>query len=391
MIFILSLLITAALYHFTAFPIEAAFIPFLFVSLWPLFTVPLFLFIAMNRTLATDQISFSRSRELFLGNFRVRMALFLLFVIPLIQVGLLFFSSKEPALLYAWLPFFGAALDLFGWLTLQASRMNLPATWIERVSIEGKRAIKRDDLGGLTLAFTDLFEICSSAMKKEGDALFLSSLSQIRDLAALFFSQATSLPHLDQELAKMEKKKEDPLSYILFFLLSRLEGLSEKTVQSLDKNRLAFLFSSIARIAIAAGRLDLSLLLFPVELLGKQALLAEKNDLSEPARKGQFLLVEIVKEVSTKPDIAYQEIKTPFLSLISFVRLISETIFKKNKKSAIKPLKVPLEELKVLFQAPPLQSHPDTPLLLKDIENSIASFEALEGIMATLPPAESNV
>jgi hypothetical protein len=221
--------------------------------------------------------------------------------------------------------------------------------------------------------------------KMEGDSLFLQTISALRDLTASFFARAGSLPHLNEEIKSYEEKQEDPLSYVLLSLMKPLEETSSKLIAEKRETRLAALFSTIARIAIAAGSLDTTLSLYPIDLLGKGALAAERAHLQEAALKGQILLTEIIKELGQKKDIAYQEVKTPFLVLIGYIRSISEEIFRSNKQTPIKLLKAPFEELKNLFSNTPWKEHPDTPILLSEIEKTEASFEALETILRTMP------
>lgn len=125
---------------------------------------------------------------------------------------------------------------------------------------------------------------------------------------------------------------------------------------------------------------------FPTHFLTKFGLKALQHHFSEVTVLTTSTLQEIARTILTEIDITYSELQEPFQAIINGLDAIAKATFKKDKSTSIKVLVQPFVDLKALFQTEKMSKHPDTPVILSEIERVIEEFTVLEQVMRSIPP-----
>lgn len=98
------------------------------------------------------------------------------------------------------------------------------------------------------------------------------------------------------------------------------------------------------------------------------------------------VLSEVANQLLTEIDVTYLELQDPFLSIINGLEIIAKGEFQRNKSINIAILEQPFKELKTLFEQGKVKDHPDTPVIMQNINRVLGEFDALRLVMATRPP-----
>ena len=142
----------------------------------------------------------------------------------------------------------------------------------------------------------------------------------------------------------------------------------------------------LGKVSLYAARCDLSLVSYGIRFIGKFSKNAEEKGFSDISLKGTCTLLEVSKTIVNEIPLAYMDLKDPFFSTVAQLDDIAKEAFRKNKDIPIKILIEPFHDLEKLFQSPKVATHPDTPIVIKEIQRVTTEWETLDAVMRTFPP-----
>ena len=144
--------------------------------------------------------------------------------------------------------------------------------------------------------------------------------------------------------------------------------------------------SAIAKLASYAAVTDFSLLLLPLHYIDKCSLSSVHKGYTDVGVKATIGLLELMKALSQAKGLEYQEIKPHLFKLITTLESIAKELFRQDKSTKIQILIAPFSEIAHTLDQEPFKDHPDTPVLIQQIQRIIGEFEALDAVMKTMPP-----
>jgi hypothetical protein len=142
----------------------------------------------------------------------------------------------------------------------------------------------------------------------------------------------------------------------------------------------------LGKTAVAVAPYDFAMAEFPVHFMGKLAARAQAQGMHEVGIKAEITLPEIAKIVVTENDIRDLSVKAPILTMIRHLHELTKETFRQNKQLNLGVLVQPFRDLKDLFSTEAIGSHFDASLIVQDLNNVIAEFDALEQVLKTMPP-----
>lgn len=329
--------------------------------------------------------------NLFMKDWIIRGSLFFLLLFPLISfamsIDLLLLNSGNPKIFIAlWIILLGISLDVLFLLIRRISGYLDPFYIANLFSKEAHRSIQNDHEIELCEWIDALSEISIKAIERNSLSLCNNVDGELQRITSSFLESARSLTHQEPDKETEARGIVDKVSYTLFFSLQRLEMINDKAIERKIEPVCSNLVATVGKIVISAAKYDISMASYPLHFLGRFALNAQKNGITEVGPKAICILFEVAKAILTESDVTYMELQDPYLTLVAQMQEISRVIFKQDKMMNIKILTQPFKDLKGLFATEKMAAHPDTPVILQAIDRVIAEFDALEAVMRTMPP-----
>jgi hypothetical protein len=362
----------------------AVAIPFLFL-------IPFGFMLSWNPLLLAEQHSTPRIMEMFRKDMHVRLVNAWLIIFCLATFALAFAALYHPSINKTWL--FAIWIVLLG-ITIDSSRhfarrvlgyLN-PFAVVKMFTKKGQEAIQDEREMDLCQWIDGLFEIAFKGIQRHSTSIANIALGEQQDLSRLFLESSKSIGHREQDKQTQEYGITDKVTYTMFYLYQRLDMTFEKALQDKLEPTCSYIVTLLGKIALDAAKLDISLASPPLRFLGKLAKRAQDEGLEETAIKASCILVEVAKSILKDIDIKYLEIKDPYLSIINGLENLAKGTFRRDKMTNISLLMQPFKDLKELFQSQKTADHPDTPVIMQNIDRVLGEFEALQVVMSTIPP-----
>lgn len=285
----------------------------------------------------------------------------------------------------AWLVFFGIALDVLSDSWKRQLNLLSPSFLISRISDQAEKAIQNDNRNELLNNLDSLTEIGVHSVEKSKLALSTQTLQTLPPLLKTYFDSAKSIGHIARDIGQQNNQGEDASSFIVFYLLQRLELINDKALRDRQETVCRQMIMSLGKMIVHCARFDLSMVNFPTHFLTKFGLKAQQHYFEEVSVLTTSTLLEIAKTILTEIDITYAELQEPFKAIINGLAALARESFKKHKNMSIKVLMQPLIDLKAMFQTEKIIQHRDTPVIVQQIDNVLDEFSVLEQVMQSIP------
>lgn len=366
------------------------------INLFPLFLSTGLIFLALPVLISTlslpalqhsEQNATPRLLELVRKDSRLGYIKLWLIFFPLVTFALILFSpllKAYPAGIAIWLVGLGLAIDCVYLLYKRLLDYCNPMSIIARFSQEADLSIREEREIDLCHWFDGLSDTACKAVRANNSSVANQALTEMQLLARRFLEASKSIGHHAQDKQTMEMGIQDKVSYTLFYLYQRLEQVHNEALAKHVRTISSLLITILGKITIDAGIYDISLTTYPLHYLGRFTREALVKNWNEVVDTSQFTLLAVSKQLLSL-DLTYLEIRDPFLSVINTLEEIAKESFKHNKSANLTLIIQPFRDLKALFDNEKMANHPDTPVIMQNIDRVIGEFEALEMVMKTMP------
>lgn len=325
------------------------------------------------------------------GNFLTRFSHLILYLFAFLSIlayPFLNYIENSPYkqwFILGWIIFFGIALDLVRDTWLRFLKFLNPSYQVNQISHQALHAIQNDQHDLVRSHIDHLSEVALRSAEKSKISLGVQALQTFPAIMHAFFSSAKSISHPSQDLLEGKGRGGDESSYMVFYLLQRLEMIFDRALRDHLETICRQMIIIMGKIITYCAQYDLSLVSFPTHFLTKFGLKALQYQYDEIAVLTTSTLLEVSKAILTETDITYAELQEPFRSIINGLDAIAKATFKKRKETSIKTLVQPLLDLKALFQTQKMQAHRDTPAIIGDIDRITEEYAVLEQVLSTMP------
>lgn len=334
-----------------------------------------------------EQNSTPRILELWMKDPVLKRLQWFFLAFPLISFAFIMLDAFQilplQRILYAiWIVLFGIALDGLLYTLKKTLRYLNPFDAASLFAIDAKKALQsRDD--GLLLGNIDaLSEMGIKGLHRNSTSLSKEALNQMLDVAKAIINKAKRGSSLDIGA-------QDKTRFLLFSLFQPMENMNQIAVKQRLEPICNHIITTLGKISLATSEYSLPLATQPIYIIGKLAKSAVEHQMDEVGVKTTLLLQEIARQIVMERDLRNADLKDPMLGIINALEEIAKATFKKNKQTNIRLLIQPFKDLAALFKNERVASHPDTPVILGDIDRIIGEFEALESVLRQLPPIPS--
>lgn len=290
------------------------------------------------------------------------------------------------AVLALWIVLLGISLDALNHVLKRTLDYFNPFTVIEMFTHQAKVSIQNDHEIDLCNWIDAISEVANKAISRTGSALCNQAIDETQLIARNFLESAKSIGHEANDKQTQQLGIHDKVGYTLFFLFQRYEAIHDKAIEKKLESISNNLITVLGKISVYGAKYDLSIASYPLHYLGKFATRAVNNNLSEVGIKASCTLLGIANAIVNEVNIAFSDLKDPFISITTHLQEIAQATFQKDKSTNIKILIQPFVDLKELLQNEKVATHQDTPAILENINRVIAEFETLEAVMRTIPP-----
>lgn len=323
-------------------------------------------------------------------DFRLRVSRFVLFVFVLISFFCVALVSRvEPAYVQdwffvIWMVLFGVALDVFR-DSLKRFTHLLSTDYLVRQRVnEAIGAIRSGRTESLLSDIDDLSVIATTGVEKSQLSLSSLVLQNFPSILKAHFESVRSIGQpQEQEMQKPENG--DETSFVLFYLLQRLELINDKALKERQETICRQMVMVLGKIIQSAAQLDLSMVSFPTHFLTKFGLKSQQHYFDEVGQLTESTLLEVARSILTEINITYAELIEPFKSIINGLAALTRAEFKKRKETNISVLIDPFKHLRQMFQNEKVIRHRDTPAILQLIDGCIEEFSVLQQGLQSLP------
>ncbi len=321
--------------------------------------------------------------------------------LKLIRIWLIFFSLvsfalalcgqvlEVPARTFAWaiwIFFFGISLDALQQMIRRLVSYLNPYAALDHFTHAAKNSILNDRELDLCDVVDALSETAIKGMQHSGTVLSLEVLNRVQDIFRHFLEASKSLAHPEHNKETEKLGIADEISFTQFYILQRLEMINHLAATKMLEPVCSSVVTTLGKITIHSAKCDISLPVFPIQTLGKCALLAQRHGLADVGVKATITLIEVARTILQEVNITYMELKDPFIAIVSQMNDIAKEAFKQDKTLSIPLLKQPFLQLRELFTSEKMAAHPDTPVILDSIDRAVAEFDALEMVLKSIPP-----
>lgn len=284
-----------------------------------------------------------------------------------------------------WILFFGLALDVLRDCWSRYVNYLDPTFITKKIVDRAENAIRDDNRSELLKDLDSLAEIATRSVESSKLALSSQTLQSFPPLVKNYFDSTKSISHATAGL-----QGNDSSSYIVFFLLQRLELINDKALRDRQEVVCRQMVVSLGKIIVYCAKFDLSLVAFPTHFLTKFGLKAQQHYFGEVTMLTTSTLSEIGKAILTEIDLTYLELQDAFQAIINGLAAIARETFKKHKDADLRVLIQPLSDLKGIFKSEKLVNHKDSSAIIHQIDNVLEEFSILEQVMQTLPTIDED-
>lgn len=311
----------------------------------------------------------------------------LLFFFPFLSYTLicaLIFSDiiSKTYILGLWILFLGFTIDILRAVIKRSLSYLDPSMIIDHFVNNAKNAILNNQDSDMLLWIDAISDISMKAIERHTSTLLTQSLNAISRVLQSFLEACNSIPHQDKEL---ESSGVDEIGYTIFYIVNRIEMIYNKALTSRTETFCSQAISTLGKITISAAKLDISLATLPIQIIGKLASKAQEQNLDDVAIKASGVLLEIAKSILPNINIAYTEIKDPFIAINRSLENIAKATFRKDKTLSIGIIIEPLKSFQAIMQNEKYAAFTDTPTILSDISRVLDEFAILEQVLRTIP------
>lgn len=285
-----------------------------------------------------------------------------------------------------WIIALGITIDLLRDSMKRMTHFLDPFYAVDLFTQEAKKSIQTERDPILWNSIDAISEVALQSVVQNKIALSTKSLNAFSPILSTFFASSKSISRINLDEDTEKKTGQDEASYTVFYLLQRLELINSKALENGLGTICSHMMVVLGKIIVLSAQYDLSMVSFPVHVLGKFAARAQQYRYDDVAALGTSTLLEVSKTIINDIDLTYADLKDPFDTIINNLNDIAQATFKKDKNVSIKMIAQPLRELRELFLSEKMANHRDTPEILQHIDSVLAEFEALEQVMRSLPP-----
>lgn len=313
-----------------------------------------------------------------------------LFIFPLISFTFAFAlptlsSFDQRVLLATWIIFAGIALDGIQQVMRSTMRYMNPFMVIQQLMLSGKQCALEKRETDLLTTLDSLSEIAVKAISRSNSSLCNQALEGMLDIIREFLIQAKKRG-AESKKPVSDMNGQDKVSYTLFYFFQRLEQNFDQALAAKLEPICSQIISVLGKTAIAIAPYDMLMVEYPIHFIGKLASRAQNQGLQEVGIKAECTLTEITKIIITENDISKLEIKPPILSMLRYLHEMTKESFRLDKQLNLQVLVQPFRDLKELFSSAGIGSHPDSGIIVQDLDRIIGEFDALEQVLRTMPP-----
>lgn len=285
-----------------------------------------------------------------------------------------------------WIFLFGFSLDIFQHFIKRLMSYLNPYAVLGHFSHAAKVSIQNDKELDLCDVVDALTEMATKAVQQSGTALSLEVLGKMQEIYRHFLEASKSLTHHQRDSETEKMGISDKISYTLFYFLQRLELINRLAADKLLEPVCSSTVTTLGKMALHSAKFDISLGAYPIETLGKCAILDQQHQMPEVGVKATITLLEVAKTILDEVDITYLELKDTYTAIVSQMSAIAKEAFKQDKTLNIPLLKQPFLQLRELCKSDKMAVHLDTPVINDSIDRAVAEFDALEMVMRAIPP-----
>lgn len=303
------------------------------------------------------------------------------------SIDLIFLHNIRAHLLVSvWVVMLGLSYDALLLLVKRFLQYYNPFQVLDLVLHSAKKSIQEEHEIDLCHWIDALAEISIRAIQRANSTLSIEANDRLQLIVKHFFESSKSISHHTQDSQTRKLGISDKASYILFFVLQRLEIINDRALEKrLDLINQNFI-NVFGKIVFYAAKFDMTMPTHPIQYLGKSILKAINNKIPEAGIKGSIMFLEVSKLIINDVDLTYAEIKEPFLNIVSYMDMIAKESFRQDRKASIPLLTQYLRELKDAFASPKVTINQDTPAIIADIDRVLAEFDILDSVIKTMPP-----
>lgn len=311
------------------------------------------------------------------GGYLIAFSLYTLFIVPLWENQVLAWIS--------WVVLLGLAIDSAHCFGQRIMGFFNPFVAVDLFAKNASKSIQNDREIDLCHWIDGLSEIAIKGIQRQSTSVAHQALDEEQNIIRLFLEASKSIAHRDQDKQTKELGITDKVSYVLFYLLQRLDVVYTKAIQNHLEMTCSHIITLMGKITIDAAKYDISLASLPLRFLGKFAKKAAVEGFEETALTASCVFSETANAIVRDIDVTYLEIKDPYLSIINGLETLSKISFQKDKTTNIGLLAQPFKDLRALFDQDKLKEHQDAPVIRQNIDRVLGEFEALQLVMKTMP------
>lgn len=326
-----------------------------------------------------------RLSELFRKDFRINGILAYLFSLPLI----IFAASFFPQPIIPTLILIGIGIDLLYMLIRRIMDYLNPFQVVNFLKDEAFSAVAKDSDETVCNVIESCSEVAVKSIQRHNSALANHSIDTLGLIGENFLVSSKSLSHPVQNQELKDQGVADSLSFVLVFLCQHLESIYTAAFEKKLELVAGYVITTLTKISVYAARTDVSLLSLPLFYINKIAEHAMANGFEDVGIKATIGLVNVAESISKAKDIQYQEVKAPFVSIISTLDMIAKETFRQDKSTKIPVLVEPFKKLQQMVQSDPIKQHQDQPVIEDQLKLVLSEFSALETVLATMPQLPS--
>lgn len=322
-----------------------------------------------------------RLSELFRKDMKINGILAFLFSLPLI----IFAASFFPQPIIPTIILIGLGIDLLYLLIRRIMDYLNPFQVVNFLKDEAFRSIAQDSDETLCNVIESCSEVAVKSIQRHNSALANHSIDTLGLIGENFLVSSKSLSHPVQNQELKNQGVDDALSFVLVFLCQHLDSIYTEAFEKKLELVAGNVITTLTKISVNAAKIDVSLLSLPLYYINKIAQHAMENSFEDVGIKATIGLTNVAETISQTKDIQYQDLKSPFISIISTMDMIAKETFRQDKNTKIAILVEPFKKLQQLVQQEPIKSHQDQPVIEDQIKLVLNEFSTLESVLATMP------
>lgn len=329
--------------------------------------------------------------ELYQKDINLSFTQIILLIFPLITfffaIDLLVLHSIDRTILVpVWVLLLGISLDALYHMIKRSTSYLDPLSVVERFTRAARKNIQDEQELEFCNWIDALSEVGIRSIQRSSTSLCNHVSNEMQQLTRQFLESVKSISYQEQDKETKAMGISDKITYTLFYVLQRLEIINNKAAEQKLEPVCSNVVTVVGKIIVAAAKLDVSLMTYPLPFFGRFVLTAQRHGMNEVGTKATCLLSEVAKLIIKDIDLTYAELQEPFFTLINQLSEITKEMFRQDKNINIQLLKQPFQDLKALFQQEKMAAHPDAGPIIQRIDAALAEYEALETVLRTLPP-----